>query len=112
MIMLVTSATESSTSSLTEPYSVCNRCEAIVHATSAEHDTLPEPTQEPASPTMETTPEAAMASSFSTKTSPVQSSRLSMVEKTSEAEDRIASTSSDCVSSCSIFVFVVIVYPR
>src|ERR1700681_4664239 len=97
MIMLVTSATESSTSSLIEGYWVARKWEAILHANSALHDRLPEPTQGLDKPRSDTTPDAGAGSSFSTNTSPGASSRLNIIENTSCVALRMASTSSDCV---------------
>src|ERR1700693_5139950 len=104
MIMLVTSALASGTSSFIEAYSVSSKWEAILHANPAVHDKLPDPTQGPAKPISDTTPEAGAGSSFSTNTSPGESSRFNIIVNTSCVAVRMAWTSSDCamsVTSCS-----------
>ena len=56
MIMLVSSATASSTSSLTDVLSVISICEQIRQANAGEQVTLPVPAQAPANPINDTTP--------------------------------------------------------
>src|ERR1017187_9188858 len=86
IIMLVISATASSTSSLTDGASVMSMAAQIRQAMAAEQLTLPVPAQLPAMPMNETTPslgsDMTPSTVPSTVTSPVGSSVPSIVEKT------------------------------
>src|SRR5579871_5160754 len=108
MIMLVTSATASRTSSQMAGYSVINIALAILHARPAVHDTLPVPTHGPASPIKDTTPEAGAASVFSVNDWPGFSTTPSIVENTSLDALVIASQRSAEVTvgagSCSVLI--------
>ena len=86
MIMLVSSATASRTSSSTAIASIISMEEQMRHATAGEQVRLPVPTQLPAIPINETTPSLGSASTASIVTSALASSLPSMVEKTSPAD--------------------------
>src|ERR1017187_3135845 len=90
MIMLVISATASSTSSLTDGASVMSIAEQIRQAIAAQQLKLPGPAQLPAVAMNETTPswgsEVAPSTVPSTVASPPGSSAPSMVENTSPVD--------------------------
>src|SRR5258708_28107685 len=86
IIMLVISATASSTSSLTAEASVMSIAVQIRQAIAGEHVKLPVPAQLPAMPMNETTPSLGSAVVASTVTSPLVSSLPSIIEKTSLAD--------------------------